>query len=66
MKPKPFYMLMLICCLALLSSANQNSSDCKKVAVCGNEKTESTCTLKTDAVTETTKVTPLNLFLFEL
>ena len=70
MTRKHIYIVLLICCLGMLSSANQNSSDAKKV-VCNIAETKKDCCLKTavcPAATETNKlaIQPLNLLLFEL
>lgn len=66
MKPKHFYMLLVICCLGMLSSANQTSSDCKQVSA-----TTKVCCKKAvskESADESGKlaVQPLNLLLFEL
>ena len=67
MKRKHFYMVLLICCLGMLSSANQTSSDCKKVVYCTEMKTECCSkTMKAEAAETSKTVQPLNLLLFEL
>jgi hypothetical protein len=41
MKRKTIYLFTLICCLGLLSSANQNDKNCGKAAICYS--TKATC-----------------------
>jgi len=66
MKPKHFYILLLICSIGMLSSANQTNGDCKQVTV-----TTKVCCKKTvlkESAADDGKLTlqPLNLLLFEL
>ncbi|MBL7761908.1 MAG: hypothetical protein JNL23_00650 [Chitinophagaceae bacterium] len=64
MKPKHFYILLLICCLSILSSANQTSKDCKQAttkACC-----EETVLKESAADAGNLTLQPLNLLLFEL
>lgn len=66
MKPKHFYMLLLICCLGMLSSANQTSSDCKQVTVATKVCCKKAVSKESAEETSKLAVQPLNLLLFEL
>ena len=70
MKRKTIYALILVCCLGLISSANQSNKECGKTSLCIAGK-ESACCQKSTSHTESAAKTdaasvPLNLFLFEL
>jgi hypothetical protein len=67
MKRKTIYLFILICCLGLLSSANQNDKNCGKPALCYSAKADC-CPVATAEKTEQTDspAMPLNLFLFDL
>ena len=70
MKRKTIYALILICCLGLISSANQSNKDCDKTSFCFSDK-EAGCCQKASAIPAEVKkpdaaAVPLNLLLFEL
>ena len=69
MKRKTIYALILICCLGLISSANQSNKECGKTSFCYSEK-EAGCCQKSTALPKAEEAdaasVPLNLFLFEL
>jgi hypothetical protein len=70
MKRKTIYALMLVCCMALMSSANQSNKEGGKASLCASDK-ESTCCQKAGLHSKANieadgASVPLNLFLFEL
>ena len=69
MKRKTIYALIVICCLGLISSANQSNKECGKTTFCLSDETS--CCQKTKTLPDAGKKAdaasvPLNLFLFEL
>lgn len=70
MKRKTIYALILICCLGLISSANQSKQECGKTSFCLSEKESGCCqkaAIHSEAEAEPDAASvPLNLFLFEL
>ena len=70
MKRKTIYALIVICCVGLISSANQSNKECGKTSFCLSDE-KSSCCQKTKTLPAAEKKTdaasvPLNLFLFEL
>ena len=67
MKRKTIYSIILICCLGLLSSANQNDRKCGQETYCYSAKADC-CPGGTSGGAEQTDspALPLNLFLFDL
>jgi hypothetical protein len=68
MKRKTIYSLFLICCLGLLSSANQDKTKSGKENYCYCTKANCCADKAGDAVAEKndSPAIPLNLFLFDL
>jgi hypothetical protein len=67
MKRKTIYSFILICCLGLLSSANQNDKNCGKPAICYSIKTTCCPAAAAEEAEQTdSPAMPLNLFLFDL
>ena len=67
MKRKTIYSFILICCLGLLSSANQNDKNCGKAAICYSTKAACCPGVSAEKTEQTdSPVLPLNLFLFDL
>jgi hypothetical protein len=66
MNPKHFYLPLLICCLGMLSSANQTSSDCKQEKVSAKVCCKKAVVKESAAEQNKLALQPLNLLLFEL
>jgi len=70
MKRKTIYAFILICCLGLISSANQSNKECATNAVCLSAKVPGCCqkAMPVPSAKESAEAAsvPLNLFLFEL
>ncbi|MEJ0106165.1 MAG: hypothetical protein WDO19_28005 [Bacteroidota bacterium] len=67
MKRKTIYLFILICCLGMLSSANQNDKNCGRTAICFSEKAKCCPGASTEKEEQTdSPAMPLNLFLFDL